>query len=77
MSNDCLICYLDTVWRNLQCLAVVIKRHRIKFCVKDRKEKSVTFCFLKLKAKEKANFSKIIGGECEFSVENLGRFFQS
>ena len=25
------------------------------------KEKSVTFCFLKLKAKEKANFSKIIG----------------
>ena len=26
------------------------------------KEKSVTFCFLKLNAKEKANFSKITGG---------------
>ena len=25
------------------------------------KEKSVTFCFLKSKAKEKGNFSKIIG----------------
>ena len=27
------------------------------------KEKSVKFCFLKLKVKEKANFSKIIEGE--------------
>ena len=40
------------------------------------KEKSITFCFLKLKAKEKANFSKIIG-EGDFSVENLGLFLQS
>ena len=38
-------------------------------------EKSVTFCFLKLKGKEKANFSKFIG-ESEFSVENLGLLFQ-
>ena len=37
------------------------------------KEKSVKFCFLKLKAKEKANFSK----EGDGSVENLGLFFQS
>ena len=34
--------------------------------VKEMKEKSVTFCFLKLKAKEKANFSKIIGGRVTF-----------
>ena len=27
------------------------------------KEKSVSFCFLKLKAKEKVNFSKVIWGE--------------
>ena len=41
------------------------------------KEKSITFRFLKLKAKEKANFSNIIGGECDFSVKKLGLFFQS
>ena len=34
--------------------------HSTKFFVKDMKEKPVTFCFLKLKAKEKANFSKIM-----------------
>ena len=39
------------------------------------KEKSVIFCFLKLKAKEKGNFSKIIGGEGDLSLENLGLFF--
>ena len=38
-------------------------------------EKSVTFCFVKLKAKKNTNFSKIIG-EGDFSVENLGLFFQ-
>ena len=31
------------------------------------KEKSVTFCFLKLGAKEKANFSKIIKGRVTFA----------
>ena len=41
------------------------------------KEKSATFYVLKLKAKEKANFSEIIGEEGDFSVENLGLFFQS
>ena len=30
------------------------------------KEKPVTFCFPKSKAKEKANFSKIIGGKVTF-----------
>ena len=49
------------------------------------KEKSVTFFFLKLKAKEKSSFSKVmggggvggggVGGDCY--VENLGLFFQS
>ena len=34
--------------------------------VKEMKEKSVTFCFLKLKAKEKPNFSKITGGRVTF-----------
>ena len=33
------------------------------------KEKSVTFCLPKLKTKEKANFSKIIGGGGTFSGE--------
>ena len=37
-----------------------------KFCVKKMKEKFVAFCFLKLKAKKKANFSKIIGGRVTF-----------
>ena len=32
-------------------------------------EKSVTFCFLKLKAKEKVNFSKIIVGRWHFCGE--------
>ena len=36
------------------------------FCVKEMKEKSVIFCLLKLKIKEKANFSKIIGGKGKF-----------
>ena len=47
-----------------------------KVFVKEMKEKSVTFCFLKLKVKEIENISKIIGKGC-FSVENLGLFFQS
>ena len=34
--------------------------HIPKFCVKEMKEESVTFCFLKLKTKAKAYFSKII-----------------
>ena len=33
-----------------------------KFCVKKIKEKSVTFCFPKLKTKVKINVPKIIGG---------------
>ena len=33
------------------------------------KEKSITFCFLKLKAKEKTNFSKINGGRVTFLWE--------
>ena len=41
------------------------------------KEKSVTFCSLKLKTNEKANFSKIIEGKGGTSVENLGLLFQS
>ena len=39
------------------------------------KEKSVAFCFLQLKAKEKVTVSKIIEGG--FYVKNLGLFFQS
>ena len=43
------------------------------FCVTDTKEKFVTFCFLKIKAKEKANIFKIIGGRVnDVSMENLG-----
>ena len=41
------------------------------------KDKSVIFCFLELKAKEKASFSKKHRGQGDFSVENLGLFFQS
>ena len=37
-----------------------------KVFAKDMKEKSAKFGFLKLKAKEKANFSKIIGGRVTF-----------
>ena len=37
-----------------------------KFCVEEMKEKSVAFCFLKLKAKKKANFFKIIGENMTF-----------
>ena len=48
-----------------------------KFYVKDMKEKSVTFCFLKLKPKEKGNFSKIIERKGDFSVENLDLCFHS
>ena len=48
-----------------------------KVCVKEMKEKYVTLCFLKLKAKEKANFSKNHRGKGDFSVKNLGHFFQS
>ena len=33
------------------------------------KEKSVTFCFLKLKAKEKSKFPRNHRGEGDFSVE--------
>ena len=43
----------------------------------DMKDKSVIFCFLELKAKEKASFSKKHRGQGDFSVENLGLFFQS
>ena len=38
------------------------------------KEKSVTFCFFKLKAKEKANRQND-QGEADISVENLCFFF--
>ena len=38
------------------------------------KEKSVAFCFLKSKTKEKANFSEWSKGG-DFSVEILGVFF--
>ena len=41
------------------------------------KEKSVTFCFLKLKAKGKSKFLQNYRGEGEFSLENSGLFFQS
>ena len=37
------------------------------FCVKEMKEKSVTFCSFELKTKEIANFSKIIEGKGGFS----------
>ena len=40
------------------------------------REKSAKF-FLKLKAKEKANFSQNPQGEGDVSTENLGLFFQS
>ena len=49
-----------------------------KFCVKEMKKKPVTFCFLKLKAKENANSP--LGNHREkgdFPLENLGLFFQS
>ena len=54
------------MWRNFQYLAVVIQMHSTMSCVKEMKEKSVTFCFLKLKAKEKANFSTITEGRVAF-----------
>ena len=41
------------------------------------KEKSAVFCFLELKAKEKANFSKIIGGRMTFLWKISGLVFQS
>ena len=37
-------------------------------CFKEVKEKCATFCFLQLKAKKIANFSKIIGGRVTFLV---------
>ena len=39
------------------------------------KEKSAIFCFLKLKAKEKAKFLQNYLVEGDFSLENLGVFF--
>ena len=45
------------------CLAVIIWRQSTKFCVKEMKEKSVIFRFLKLKAKRKEKFFQIIEGE--------------
>ena len=62
MSNHCLI----GMRRNLQCVAVVIERHIRNSCVKEMKEKSVAFCLLRLKAKEKANFTKTNGGRVTF-----------
>ena len=53
---------------NLQCLAVVILGRSTKFCVKGVKE-NLSFCFLKSKAKKKANFSKIIRGRRLFCGE--------
>ena len=44
-----------------------------KFCVKEMKEKCVTFCFYKLKAK--VSLKLLIVGD--FSVLKLGLFFQS
>ena len=46
------------IWRNLRCLEVVIYRHSTKFCVKEMKEKSVTFCILKDTHREKAPSNK-------------------
>ena len=37
-----------------------------QFCVKAMNDKSVVSCFLKLKAKEKATFSKIIARKATF-----------
>ena len=48
-------------------------RAQQKFCVNEMKEKCLTFCFLKLKAKVSSNH----GGEGDFPVEKLGFFFQS
>ena len=53
-----------------------LKAQDTKFRVKEIKEKSVTFCFPKVKAKEKANFSKS-SDYGDFSVEILGHVFQS
>ena len=39
------------------------------FCVKEMKEKSVTFCFLKLETKEEANIPKIIKERGNFCGE--------
>ena len=40
------------------------------------KEKSVTFCLLKLKAKEKCKCPQNHRRESDFSVEHLALFFQ-
>ena len=47
------------------------------FCVKKMKEKSVTFCFLQLKAKKKKQISLKSTEEGDLSEDNLGLFFQS
>ena len=60
MNNHCLIRHR---WNDVEERTV---SDSSKFCVNDMKEKSVTFCFLKLKAIEKANFSKIPGGRVTF-----------
>ena len=44
-----------------------------KFCVKNIKEKYVTFCFIKLNAK----VSPKLSWKGDFSVQKLGLFFQS
>ena len=60
---------VDTMWKNSQCLAVVIEGTSQSFLLKRLKrwtKKSITFCFLKLEAKEKASFSKFIQGRVIF-----------
>ena len=66
MSNQYLTCHCWYDVEELTVPAVVISWHSTKFCVKDLKDKSITFCFLKLKAKKKAIFSKMIGGRLTF-----------
>ena len=53
----------------MESLSPLIRWHSTKFCVKEMKEKSVTFCFLKSKAKKKTNFLKSFGAGWLFSGE--------
>ena len=55
---------------NLECLAEVIQRHNTKICVKEMKEKFVTF------TKGWSKFLVNKQGKATFSVENFGLFFQ-
>ena len=44
----------------------ILKAQHKVLCEGDKKKESVTFCFLELKVKEKANISKIIGERVTF-----------